>query len=354
MIESNPCIRAFGPKDAKIALVGEAPGAEEEKVGLPFVGYSGNELRQMCTEAGIDFNKTYRTNVLWTRPPLNKIESFYVKRESLPSTYPFGPVASGKYLSPVFIPEVNRLYEELKTLRPNIVIALGNVACWALLATTGISKIRGTTAASSPLGGIKVFPTFHPASVLRNWEQRVIVVADLMKALRESAFPEVRRPQRFVTINPSLEEIRDWYFRYALGAAAIGVDVETRNGHITIAGFASSPKHAIVIPLADLRQQDSCYWRTLEDEIEARRWIQKFLLLPQPKIFQNGMYDIQYFLREDFKLHNCLEDTMLQHHAIFPELPKSLGFLGSIYTDEPAWKLMRPRAKEADQLKKDE
>src|SRR5829696_2057019 len=76
----QPCIIPIGPKPAKMMLLGEAPGEREEKEGLPFVGASGNELRQMCREAGIDFDQTFRTNVFHTRPPGNKLQHFFLSR----------------------------------------------------------------------------------------------------------------------------------------------------------------------------------------------------------------------------------------------------------------------------------
>lgn len=351
----NPCIKALGPRDAKIAFVGEAPGEEEERTGMPFVGYSGRELRRMCDEAGIDFNSTYRTNVLWTRPPHNKLEAFLVKRPELPAGYSRSAVTTGKYLHPDFLPELDRLESELQEVRPNVVVALGNTACWALLATTGISKIRGTTAyGAGALSSLKVLPTYHPSAILRQWENRPIAVADLIKAKREAEFPEVRRPSRFITINPSFEEIQDFYLTHAFTAPRLGVDIETKLGQITCCGFATSPSRAIVIPFTDQRKKPAHYWDDPKDEVQALLWLQKFLALPCPKVFQNGMYDIQYLLRYGLAIRGGNEDTMLQHHALFPEMPKGLGFLGSIYTDEPAWKLMRPRGKEADQLKREE
>jgi hypothetical protein len=86
-----------------------------------------------------------------------------------------------------------------------------------------------------------------------------------------------------------------------------------------------------------------------EEECQVRLLIQKVLASPIPKLFQNGLYDIQYLRREKFKLNCIIEDTMLEQHALYPELPKSLGFLGSIHTDEAAWKLMRARGE--DKLK---
>ena len=60
-----------------------------------------------------------------------------------------------------------------------------------------------------------------------------------------------------------------------------------------------------------------------------------------PKLWQNEAYDLQYLARMGFIVRNSQHDTMLLHHAHYPEMPKSLGFLGSIYCNETAWKELR-------------
>jgi hypothetical protein len=66
-----------------------------------------------------------------------------------------------------------------------------------------------------------------------------------------------------------------------------------------------------------------------------------------PKVFQNGLYDIHFLWRKyGIAPARCEHDTMLLHHALHPEMLKGLGFLGSLYSTEPAWKLMRPKGKQ--------
>ena len=74
---------------------------------------------------------------------------------------------------------------------------------------------------------------------------------------------------------------------------------------------------------------------------------------PEPKVFQNGLYDISFLWRSyRIKTVNAEHDTMLLHHALHPESPKGLDFLGSVYTNHASWKLMRPRGKQT--IKRDE
>ena len=339
----SPCIKAIGPRTARIMLIGEAPGEQEELTGIPFIGYSGQELDRMLGEAGIRRSECYLTNVLQTRPPNNKIEAFCVKKKECGHSLP--PMAQGRYLHPDLLPELERLKAEITEVRPNLIVALGNTALWATLGVSGIRRYRGAVGLS-PYGFGKILPTYHPAA-LRDWSIRPIIVADLMKAARESAFPEIRRPNRSIHINPTLEEVEQWSTGLlAAPPPLLSIDTETKQRLISCVSFSARIDHAFVIPFLCWRKPQHSYW-TLEEECIVRKLVGRVLASPIPKLFQNGLYDIQYLRRERYKLFNIVEDTMLLHHALYPELPKSLGFLGSIHTDESAWKLMRKRGEDA-------
>jgi hypothetical protein len=227
-------------------------------------------------------------------------------------------------------------------------VALGNKACWGLLAQTAISRLRGVVTDCVLTPGIKVLPTYHPAGILRNWENRVVAMADLLKAKREMEFSEIRRPHRQVLVDPTLGEIEAWATR---PHSLLSVDIETKAGMIECVGFARSRSEAMVVPFIDRRFPGASYWPNEGDEIAAWRWVQYLLDLPCPKLFQNGLYDISYFARMGLTVRNATEDTMLLHHSLFPELQKGLGFLGSIYTSESGWKIMRGKT---EALKADE
>ena len=337
-----PCIRASGPADAKIAFVGEAPGETEEQMGLPLVGRSGQEFTEMLREAGLERRHCYLTNVLFTRPPGNKLEAFLVKKDALPSGYSLPAVKQGAYLHPDLLPELSRLRDELTTLRPNLIVALGNTALWALTGSSRISSARGTVTTSSLIDGLKVLPTYHPAGVLRNWSWRPIVLQDLFKAAREMEFPEVRRPARRITIDPTLEEVES-FIAEALAAPVLASDIETEKGQITTIGFATSPQRAFVIPFWDKRQPGWSYWPTLGEELRAWKAVESILTRHPQVVFQNGLYDVQYIWRMGIPVPGFSDDTMLLHHSMYPELPKGLGFLGSVYTNDISWKQMRQR-----------
>jgi uracil-DNA glycosylase len=344
----NPCIRSIGPKNAKIVLLGEAPGAQEELAGVPFIGASGQHLDDMLKVAGLFRRDLYLTNVLFTRPPGNKLDAFLISKRDCPAGYPMPSLRQGKYLHPDLLPELDRLYAELTLVRPNLIIACGGPALWAITKLQGITKLRGTI---QPSKWGKVLPTLHPATVLYDWANRPIIIADFMKAKIESAFPEIVRPKRQLLINPTLAEVEGhlYHCRYAKN---LSLDVETKNGQITVFGIATSKEYSCVIPFYDRNKPNKSYWFPC-DEIKVRQIINRILLLPVRKLFQNGLYDLQYILREGYSINLASsDDTMILHHAMYPELPKSLGFMGSIYTNESSWKLLRDR--EDDSNKREE
>ena len=133
-----------GSRDAKLVFVGEGPGAEEDRTGIPFVGRSGQLLTRLIEGIGMTRDDVYIANVVKCRPPGN--------RDPLPAEIG----ACRPYLE-----------AQLDLLQPSVVVTLGNFATKLLLDTKeGITKLRGR---SFPFrrGDSVVLPTLHPSAVLR-------------------------------------------------------------------------------------------------------------------------------------------------------------------------------------------
>ncbi len=317
----------------KIAIVGESWGAEEEAQRAPFVGASGYHLTQMLSEAGIHRADCFLTNCFNLRPPGgNDVANLCTDKAN--GVAELGPVALGKYLCHQYLPELDRLRKELTELRPNICIALGNTAAWAILGSSGISRIRGTVTLGGRIGysTLKVLPTFHPAAILRDWSLRPVTVLDLAKAKRESEFPEIRRPERIVYIEPSLEDL-EWYYEERLRhASIISFDIETSGDQITCIGFAGGAETAIVIPFRDNRRYNQpgymgSYWATTEAEILAWGFVRRVLSTATPKVAQNGLYDINFlWTRYGIKTRLGLFQMMSQYFC-FVHKTRLLGIL---------------------------
>jgi uracil-DNA glycosylase family 4 len=148
-----------GNREAKMLLVGEGPGAEEDRLGEPFVGRSGQLLdRLLMEEMGIDRSQCYIANVVKCRPPNNRDP----KPEEAATCRPY-------------------LDRQISLLSPEVIVTLGNVATKAILERSeGISKLR---AASYPWRGSVVVPTYHPAAALRGGATVVAEMrSDLVRA----------------------------------------------------------------------------------------------------------------------------------------------------------------------------
>jgi len=135
-----------GNADAELMFVGEAPGAEEDRQGLPFVGRAGQLLNQLLEEIGLSREQVFIANVLKSRPPGNR------------DPQPLEIEACKPYL-----------FEQVRLIEPKVVCTLGNFATKLLSGSpVGITRVRGTPQIHE-LGGRTVFllPLLHPAAALR-------------------------------------------------------------------------------------------------------------------------------------------------------------------------------------------
>jgi DNA polymerase len=157
-----------------LALIGEAPGAEEVKHGHPFVGRSGQLLDKILLEAGINRRQCLVANVFRRQPPGNKIDHFFLsKRAAKESGVAIAEnlgAFSGKYCKSNFALEIAYLQETLKKVRPQVILALGRTPLWALTGENGLLDKVGHPREGRLLDGVPVIPTFHPSFILRgNW-----------------------------------------------------------------------------------------------------------------------------------------------------------------------------------------
>lgn len=311
------------------------------------MGPSGKVLNGILAQVGLPRDEVYCTNVFNLRPrPSNDVKNLCgPKAEGVPGMPYLSP---GKYVRAEYAPELTRLYAEIERVNPNVIVALGATPSWALLLSSGIKAFRGATAKSHPslrLGRYyKVVPTYHPAAVMRDWRLRPFVLADLGKAIRESETPDLVRPRREIWIEPTLEDLHTFTAQYIHPSPTLSIDIETFANQVTCIGFAPSTSHAIVVPFVDMEKADRNYWPTFEEEREAWGWVRDICALDKQIVGQNFLYDMHFLYRSyGITVPHATHDTMLLHHALQPEMQKGLAFLGSVYTDERAWKDMRSR-----------
>ena len=159
----NLCFADGGPH-AEVMLIGEAPGAEEDRLGRPFVGQSGKLLDKMLATIGLERAAVYITNVIYWRPPGNRSPT----QAEIAACQPF-------------------LERQIELLKPKIIVFLGGIAARGLLGVKeGVTKLRGRRFVYTTADGTRIpaMVTFHPAFLLRQPAQKRLAWRDLL-ALRQ-------------------------------------------------------------------------------------------------------------------------------------------------------------------------
>lgn len=321
-----------GPRDAKIVIVGEAPGANEERAGQPFIGGSGELLNRSLSIAGVSRSECFVTNVCHVRPPGNDFSWF------------FKP-ANQRHLALGAI----QLKKDIEAIKPNLVIAFGAQPLRVLTGKIGIEKWRGSILEATLVPGQKVIATYHPAYAMRIWDYKAVIDLDLQRCAEESRTPDIVLPQREYFLNPEAG-IREQIAREMMQAEWLAVDIECievspGNWKLSCVGFSDRPDRALVI---------SC------DSQDAMRVIRELCACDARKVMQNGQFDVTVLRQNGIPVTRFDWDTMCGHHAIYTEcagddevsvltrkgggkrrqaaIMKGLGFQTSIYTREPYYK----------------
>lgn len=150
-----------GSPKAELMFVGEAPGADEDASGRPFVGRAGQLLTRMIEAIDLKREDVYIANSLKSRPPGNRNPEADETRACIPF-----------------------LFRQIACIHPKLIVTLGNPATQGLLETkAGITSIRGTFQDYPRIAGVKVLPTFHPAYLLR-WPDKKREAWEDMKKVR--------------------------------------------------------------------------------------------------------------------------------------------------------------------------
>ena len=157
-----------GNIDAPLMFVGEAPGADEDLAGEPFVGAAGQLLTKIISATGLSRGEVYIANILKCRPDM-----------------PAGSSGNRKPTPAEMATCLPYLHEQIDLIKPKVLVALGGTAVEGLLGLTGITKLRGQW---QEYRGIPLMPTYHPAYLLRNqamsekrrvWEDMLAVMEKL-------------------------------------------------------------------------------------------------------------------------------------------------------------------------------
>ncbi|MFN4245414.1 MAG: uracil-DNA glycosylase [Brevinematia bacterium] len=148
-----------GSYSSKLVIIGEGPGREEDIQGRPFVGKAGQLLTKLLEDIGISREEVYITNIVKCRPPENRVPT----PEEVESCRPY-------------------LKRQIDIIKPKVVLLLGATASKAVIGEEKITKVRGEI---FEIDGIIFLPTFHPAAVLRDENNKLPIIREDFRKLKE-------------------------------------------------------------------------------------------------------------------------------------------------------------------------
>jgi uracil-DNA glycosylase len=327
-----------GNPRAPIWIIGEAPGADEDQAGVPFVGYSGRQLDGQIAEAGLRSEDVYFTNPYKVRPPGNDLKCIGVL--GIPDQ--------------VFL---DAFWEELDEFKPTFVVAAGATPLSILCPFTvskkdgspRISSWRGSLLRSDKLGWDHyVIPMYHPAFILREYSERTIAVFCLERVREEFDYWRQNGrlqplPQRSLIDAPSFDDAVAYLNDCLSSPNPISHDIENpyyKKIQLPYTmNFSTSPKSAIAFSLWDwpLRELE-IIWKLIDKVLSTK------VLIGQNYINFDAAYQEESCgLRPNI---GQLHDTMTRHKVLWPEFKHALEFQTIQYTREPYYEIFEAQEQE--------
>lgn len=333
-------VRGTGARNPLFVVVGEGPGAQEERVGAPFVGPSGKLLNQTLQRFRVRRDQVWTTNVMLCRPnrdgPEKDIE-LAVAAECCKE----------------------RLVSELTALPPVPFLLLGKWAMKALIGENAgsIVAMAGSYYSTDVAGcGVReMIPTVHPAAILRGERGMDLLVwslqYDVAKVValargerdvifRDDIYVEYRNPRRAAALI-------DRVYHDALAAGHVALDVETtgvtagacRDCYACTGHEATDARHArlTAVGFAVDAYAISVAWDILRPRSRARV---RELLADQRvvKVAHNALYDTTVLAQQGMPVQGRIEDTFFQHHNVFPGFDHKLQRVATQFFCTPPWK----------------
>jgi len=320
-----------GDPNAKLAGCGEQPGFEEVRAHppCPFVGPAGRGLDDCLMMTKISRRELYLTNVI---KDLDAPLKHYIDLDT-----------RGKWtISPDGYTYIKELGNELKSLNLNCIVAFGNIALLALCNRVGITKWRSSVLESTLVPGVKVVPTFHPATFIPpkfNFLNKPLICEDLVRAKYEATFKEIRRTARNITIRPTFEQsisILKHCYELGIRGQRISIDIEVINREVDCFSIGWSPTESANIPF---RGSSGDYFNP-DEELEVIRWLARIIQDERiEKVGANFIFDTQFlFHKYGILPRGQLHCTQIAQKISYPDFPAGLDFVTTMYTDIPYYK----------------
>lgn len=305
-LDPKPVPMQVGYGLGRILLVGEAPGEEEVRQHIPFVGGAGKVLNLALHHAGLKRGDFFVTNIIHCRPPSNRT----------PTSEEIGNCSSW-------------LEKEIEKIQPSLLVALGDTATRAL--TNKTLEWRGSVVESK--FGTPCLITYHPAFIMRSRTDFPVLVADLKKLnSRPSTVKEV------YLVKPPEHEARSLLEKWRRAGRVLAVDLETGGpgGGLNpwtdeIAGYAVSGEPGegfhYSLPQPVNESKTDFRWLLLKEIVER-----------DEVCWQNNCFDRTFLILKGAHPKQPVWDTMDAMYVLNSSSEKSLDFLRSIYTSIPPYK----------------
>jgi DNA polymerase-1 len=298
-----------GPKESKLVLIGESPGEEEDRNGLPFIGKAGKLLNSICINSGIDRDTAYVTNVIKCHP-------YYNNKPSVDCV----SICSEKYLA-----------QELREIRPQLIICMGGMSSRALLQEQmQIAHARNNiwyTKEPMP-AGIPFIVTYHPAATFHMPDLLSNIIDDFnwAKKLLEGSLPQKKRKIRYQKVENlfDIPEIKK--------AKWLDIDTETDG----LDPFLSKKK---ILSLQISVKEGEGYYLDWNEKVEKD--FRRFTDYTSASFNGHNIKHDLKWLRVKGNIHvdGEINDTIQDIHLIDENFPnKSLGVVTTSYTELKAHK----------------
>ncbi len=302
---------------ARLAVIAEGPSVEDSVTGVPLSSNSFNFLKGVLSKHNLP-----TTNLFLGYVSEKRSEGWSTQSKD----------------SEAVRNATARLREDLQKFKPNCCLLIGDLALSVFGGEHTVFTDRGSLR-MSPTMGYKFVSTYEPGAVMRNFTWSLAFASDVAKAVSESRIPGHHPVKRKLETWPTFDRLVKLMQAVIEEKPKIAFDLE---GHpnqvgVTCYSIARSPEECFIVPL---RNKDNTPFWSLEEEIEIWRLTQLILSDPDiPKIAQNGMYELFVFAwRHKILVRGLQEDTLYKMWEILCELPKDLGFIGSLFSKEPYYK----------------
>lgn len=314
-------IQAHGASNSKIVLVSDYPTPAELANGRCLSGYMENYLKDMFKEAGVQWSDIYKTSIIKEKlknpPKRGSRDQFKILQDQVD----WSKAVAG-------------LKKELLSIYPTVIVPLGSIPTGLFTGQFSVGQFKGSIMPALSSMGLsaktKIIPIPHPRDIAAQYKlffSTSVYIERIVKASKVFEFPKPDYTTEVIRSSRRLLE----YFSQSKNADFITCDVETYRNHITAVGFCADGKHGVSIPMTDITIPK------IEYQIIYPA-ISRFLDSGIPIVNQNVGFDHHQLARFGMHMRNVVGDTMLMFGLLYPELPKNLGFLNSLYTDMPYFK----------------